>query len=87
MRLPMLASMIHLWATIRGKSFPVTNSLTTRQRGVLFFFRFQGTAVFYHDYHALSYLLTACLHRIPHAPQRICLCFASYVPTCFAVLA
>jgi hypothetical protein len=23
MRLPMLASMIHLWATIRGKSFPV----------------------------------------------------------------
>jgi hypothetical protein len=24
----MLASMIHLWATIRGKSFPVTNSLT-----------------------------------------------------------
>jgi hypothetical protein len=26
-RLPMLASMIHLWATIRGKSFPVTNSL------------------------------------------------------------
>jgi hypothetical protein len=27
MRLPMLASMIHLWATIRGKSFPATNSL------------------------------------------------------------
>jgi hypothetical protein len=27
MRLPMLASMIHLWATIRGISFPVTNSL------------------------------------------------------------
>jgi hypothetical protein len=27
MRLPMLASMIHLWASIRGKSFPVTNSL------------------------------------------------------------
>jgi hypothetical protein len=27
MRLPMLASMIQLWATIRGKSFPVTNSL------------------------------------------------------------
>jgi hypothetical protein len=27
MRLPMLASMIHLWANIRGKSFPVTNSL------------------------------------------------------------
>jgi hypothetical protein len=27
MRLLMLASMIHLWATIRGKSFPVTNSL------------------------------------------------------------
>jgi hypothetical protein len=27
MRLPMLASMIHLWATIRGKSLPVTNSL------------------------------------------------------------
>jgi hypothetical protein len=28
MRLPMLASMIHLWATIRGKSFPVTKSLS-----------------------------------------------------------
>jgi hypothetical protein len=28
MRLPMLASMIHLWAIIRGKSFPVTNSLS-----------------------------------------------------------
>jgi hypothetical protein len=27
MRLPMLASMIHLWATKRGISFPVTNSL------------------------------------------------------------
>jgi hypothetical protein len=25
--LPMLASMIHLWATIRGISFPVTSSL------------------------------------------------------------
>jgi hypothetical protein len=24
------ASMIHLWATIRGKSFPVTNSLSSR---------------------------------------------------------
>jgi hypothetical protein len=32
MRLPMLASMIYLWATwtIRGKSFPVTNSLSVR---------------------------------------------------------
>jgi hypothetical protein len=29
MRLPMLASMIHLWATTRGKSFPVTNSLSS----------------------------------------------------------
>jgi hypothetical protein len=28
MHLPMLASMIHLWATIGGKSFPVTNSLS-----------------------------------------------------------
>jgi hypothetical protein len=28
MRLPMLASMIHLWATIRGISFPVTNSFS-----------------------------------------------------------
>jgi hypothetical protein len=26
-RLPMLASMTHLWATIRGISFPVTSSL------------------------------------------------------------
>jgi hypothetical protein len=26
MRLPMLASMIHLWATRPGESFPVTNS-------------------------------------------------------------
>jgi hypothetical protein len=24
-RLPVLASMIHLWATLRGKSFPVLN--------------------------------------------------------------
>jgi hypothetical protein len=32
MRLPMLASMIHLWATIRSKSFPVTNSLSLYQR-------------------------------------------------------
>jgi hypothetical protein len=28
MRLPMLDPMIHLWATIRGNSFPVTNSLS-----------------------------------------------------------
>jgi hypothetical protein len=30
MRLPMLASMIHRWATIRGKSSLVTNSLYIR---------------------------------------------------------
>jgi hypothetical protein len=28
LRLPMLAPVIHLWATIRGTSFPVTNSLS-----------------------------------------------------------
>jgi hypothetical protein len=31
MRLPMLASMIHLWATIRGRSYPVTNSLSGKK--------------------------------------------------------
>jgi hypothetical protein len=29
MRLPKLASMIHLWATVRGISLPVTNSLSS----------------------------------------------------------
>jgi hypothetical protein len=34
--MPMLASMIHLWATIRGKSFPVTNSLIDDEEHLLF---------------------------------------------------
>jgi hypothetical protein len=29
MCLPILASMIHLWVTIRGISFPITSALST----------------------------------------------------------
>jgi hypothetical protein len=38
MRLPMLASMIHQWATIRGISFPVTSSLPLSLIAVTEFF-------------------------------------------------